>query len=107
MIEVKYGMIPNECFINYMKYLTDRVYKILPMQEENVLTIVEYMNDLCEELLGNSELINSLKKDGLFLSLMGNIQYLIKDNNYTDHKMCKKKVFNSISIIEKLIRKYS
>ncbi|GAH05663.1 unnamed protein product, partial [marine sediment metagenome] len=29
------------------------------------------------------------------------------DNNYNDHKSCKKKVFNSISIIEKLIIKYS
>ena len=107
MMDVRYGAMPNDCFINYMKYLTDRVYKILPMSEENVGTIVEYMNDLCEEMIGNYELIESLKEDGLFLSLMGNIQYLIKDENYMVHKICKKKVFNSISTIEKLINKYS
>ena len=107
MMNVKYGAIPNDYFVNYMKYLTNRVYKILPMSEENSITIIDYMNDLCEELLGNMELIDVLKSDGMFISLMGNIQYLIKDNNYNDHKSCKKKVFNSIDIIEKLIIKYS
>ncbi|GAH02925.1 unnamed protein product, partial [marine sediment metagenome] len=79
MMNVKYGAIPNDYFVNYMKYLTNRVYKILPMSEENSITIIDYMNDLCEELLGNMELIDVLKSDGMFISLMGNIQYLIKD----------------------------
>lgn len=103
---IKYGIMPDEHFVNYMKYLTSRIYKILPLQEESCETIVEYMEDLCQELVGNSELIESLKWNGNFLTLMGNIQYLIKDENYKDHKTCKKKVFNSIEAINKLIKKY-
>lgn len=104
---IKYGLMSNECFVNYMKYLTSRVYKILPMQEEGCDTLVEYMEDLCQELVGNSELIESLKWNGSFLTLMGNIQYLIKDENYKDHKTCKKKVFNSLSAIDKLAKEYN
>ena len=94
----------DEHFINYMKYLTSRIYKILPLQEEGCDTIVEYMEDLCQELVGNSEIIEYLKWDGNFLILMGNIQYLIKDENYKNHTVCKKKVFNSIDAINKLIK---
>jgi len=103
---IKYGLMQNEHFVNYMKYLTSRIYKILPMQEEGCDTIVEYMEDLCNELAGNAELIESLKWNGNFLILMGNIQFLIKDENYEDHSICKKKVFNSIGVIEKLIKEY-
>jgi len=100
---IKYGMMSDEHLLNYMKYLISRIYKILPMQEEGCETLIEYMEDLCHELIGNSEMIEELKWDGNFLILMGNIQYLIKDENYKEHKTCKSKVFSSIDAINKII----
>jgi hypothetical protein len=103
-MKIRYGQIPNETFCNYLGFLIDKVYKILPMKEQNNITLHEYLESLQRELIGNIDLIIKLKEDRNFLSLMSKIQYLI-DNEY-DNTICKKEVFSCINIIEKIIKKY-
>jgi hypothetical protein len=104
MIEVKYGQIPDELFNNYLKYLINKLFKILPMKEHEVQSLQEYLKSLQIELIGGTKLISALKNDAKFLTLMNTIQFLI-DGKY-DNKICKREVFKCIRIIEDLQHKY-
>lgn len=105
MIRTKYEEIPNQYFSNYLDFLVGRVWKILPMREENNQNLQEYMEGLQRELVGNMNLIEDLKYDGYFITLLNKIEFLINED-YT-HEVCRKEVFESISIIEKISTKYN
>ncbi len=34
MVKVKYGLIPDKLFINYLNFLIGKVFKLLPMREQ-------------------------------------------------------------------------
>ena len=104
MIDVKYGQIPNKLFCNYLSYLIDKVYKILPLKESETETLQSYLNSLQIELIGSTQLIDVLKDDPKFLTLLNTIQYFI--SNESDHKTYKREVFKCIRIIESLQNKY-
>lgn len=104
MIKTKYESIPNQYFSNYLEFLVGRVWKILPMREENNQNLQEYMEGLQRELVGNMHLIDDLKYDGYFITLLNKIEFLINEE-YT-HEVCRKEVFESINIIEKISTKY-
>lgn len=104
MIKTKYYAIPNEYFANYFKFLIGRIWKILPMSEEDSVYLKEYMESLQRELIGNMNLVEDLKYDGYFITLLNKIEYLINEQ-YT-HETCRKEVFECISIIEKISNKY-
>lgn len=105
MIKTKYYAIPNAYFANYFNFLIGRVWKILPMSEENNQHLQEYMEGLQRELIGNMNLVEDLKHDGYFIILLNKIEYLINEE-YT-HEVCRKEVFECISIIEKIQKKYN
>ena len=100
MVQVKYGLIPDKLFVNYLNFLIGKVFKLLPMREQNDETLIKYMESLQRELIGNQELIARLKNNANFLSFLGKIQYLI--NNEVDIKIFKKDVFDCITLINKL-----
>lgn len=104
MIKTKYYEIPNPYFANYFKFLIGRVWKILPMNEENNHDLKTYMESLQRELIGNMNLVEELKYDGYFITLLNKIEYLINEK-YT-HEICRKEVFECISIIKKISKKY-
>lgn len=104
MIDVKYGQIPNELFNNYLKYLVNKLFKVLPMKEHEVKSLNSYLRSLQIELIGSTELIGTLKNDPKFLSLMNTIQFFI-DNEF-DNQTCKREVFKCIHILEDLQKKY-
>lgn len=104
MIKTKYQFIPNEYFDNYLDFLVGRVWKILPMTEENNSSLQSYMEGLQRELIGNMNLIESLKYDGYFIILLNKIEYLIS-GDYS-HEICRKEVFECVNIIKKLSERY-
>jgi hypothetical protein len=104
MIKVNYELLDEKCFNNYLDYLISSFFKILPISENESDTLKEYLESLLIELSGNISLIEKIKYDGQFLSLLGTIQYFI-DNNCT-HKIYKREIFKCISILEKLQIKY-
>lgn len=104
MIETKYYSIPNPYFANYFNFLIGRVWKILPMNEEENKHLKDYMESLQRELIGNMNLVEDLKYNGYFITLLNKIEYLINEE-YT-HEICRKEVLESVSIIQKLQDKY-
>lgn len=104
MIKTKYQLLPSEYFSNYLDFLVGKVWKILPMREEENQHLQEYMEGLQRELIGSMSLIDDLKYDGYFITLLNKIEFLINEDY--SHEVCRKEVFASIDIIKKLSEKY-
>lgn len=103
-MKTKYHVLPDKHFYNYFNYVIDKVWKILPMTEENNINLRKHMESLQRELIGNQHLIEDLRCDGYFLTLINKIEYLI--NEEYSHAVCKSEVFACISIINKIIERY-
>ena len=103
-MKTKYHVLPDKHFYNYFNYVIGKVWKILPMTEENNKDLKKHMESLQRELIGKMYLIEDLRCDGYFLTLLNKIEYLINEE-YT-HEVCRSEVFACISIINKIIEKY-
>ena len=105
MVKVNYDAInDDQFFLNYLNFLINRVYKILPISEDEPVTLKSYLDSLVLELLGSKDLILKLKKDASFLSLISTLQSL-SENQYS-HNVIRSEVFKCIDIIKKLIDRY-
>ena len=104
MIDVKYGQLSPVAFERYFTFLVGKMYKILPMKEENCETLEQYIESLQVELIGNRDLVDVLVEEPMFISLLNIIQYFI--SNEYDVKLCKREVFRAISLIEQINTKY-
>jgi hypothetical protein len=105
MVKVNYDAInDDQFFLNYLNFLIGRVYKILPISEDEPVTLKSYLDSLVLELLGSKDLILKLKKDASFLSLIATLQSL-SENQYS-HNVIRSEVFKCIDIIKKLIDRY-
>lgn len=100
MIGQSYGKVLG----NYLDTLVDRIFKILPMKEENADTLNEYMQGLQLELIGCSSLFVNTGYDSVLLSLISILQYLI--DNDCDVDTVRRQVFTAIDTCKKLKRKY-
>lgn len=104
MIKVEYGELSKRSLENYYTFLVGKFYKILPLKEERSETLREYISSLSCEVIGNSYLLNDLKYDPKFISLLNILQYFI--NEEYDVKSCKREVFKAIKLIEDINKQY-
>jgi len=100
----KYGKLPEATWENYFETLVGKVFKILPMKEKEFETLPEYLSSLLLELHGNKSLIEIIKHDGDFLSLLSTLEYFVENDE--DVKIYKREVFKCISIVKKLQERY-
>jgi hypothetical protein len=94
-----YGYSPDEYWENYFKSLVSKVFKILPLREENVSSLNQYIESLLRELIGNQELADAIKHNEHFLALCGTLQNLLKES---DIKTYKTDVFKCINLVKKI-----
>lgn len=104
MIETKYCAIPNLYLANYFNMLVGKIWKILPMGEENNKHLKSYMESLQRELIGNMNLVETLKYDSYFVTLLNKIEFMI--NSDYNHEICRKEVFECIELVKKIKAKY-
>ncbi len=105
MIQVNCGAIPNSLYKNYLNFLIGQLYKSLCLKEEGNETLISFLESLKRELIGNIELINTLKYDARFASLLNKVQYLISAKDI-EHRIFRKEMFSCISIVKKLQGQY-
>lgn len=105
MMQVKYGLLPQEIFYNYFDFLIGRTFKILPLKEAESKTLKTYLENFQRELIGNQKLFLFLVNEPRFISVLTSIQFLI-DENY-DTAVCRKEVFKCIHILEEIKKKYA
>lgn len=102
----KYGSgMSTRMVSNYLDALVDRFYKILPMTENGEATLKQYLESLLREMLGARELVDFIRDDDRFLTLLATVQYFI--DNDTEVSVVRTDVFRSIGILKKLKKKYA
>lgn len=94
--------IPEEALTTYLKALIDKVYKILPMKEENSDTLTCYLTGLIHELTGCYQLHYELVGEPRFLSVVNIVKYL--ESNEYDTATCKREVFKAIRLIQNMTK---
>jgi hypothetical protein len=100
-MDTKYGTIPDQVIISSLERLTGKVFKILPMREEECNTLDEYVENLLRELINTKNLITSLQFEEELLSLISTLEGLT--NNDIDISICRSDVFKAMSIIKKMV----
>ena len=90
---------------NYFHVLVNRIFKILPMRENNEESLGTYLINLRDEMLGCQEMIPDIKTNSLYAGIMFTIQYLIDAPNCEVDDV-KSKVFGAISMCNKIASSY-
>jgi hypothetical protein len=93
------GNIDKDSLQEYFKNLIGRLWKILPLKEQQCLTLDKYLFNLRLELMGGEEL---LLKSGLFIELLNNLEMLATMEKKEQYKP---QIFRCINICEKIIAK--
>jgi hypothetical protein len=98
-MKTKYGEMPLEVYKNYLNRMVSRVFKILPMKEENCPTLDQYIDAVVRELVGNRDIVESVKANGELLVLTGT---LISLKDVDSMVIFKSDVFKAIDTIKKM-----
>jgi hypothetical protein len=94
----KYGLnIPNITLMSYFKGLIGKIYKFLPLREENCNTLDLYYTYIMKELNGGNKLILD---DKLFIELLLNLEGVI---DIEDFKTYRSQILKCISVCQKII----
>lgn len=92
----KYGSISDTNYMNYQKSVIGRIYAILPMKEENVSTVKEYIEALNRELI---EHIEVFKRSERILAVVCILNGLIYE---TEHSVYRKEVLRCCNIVSEI-----
>ena len=84
----------------YLNKLIGRVYKIIPLKEEDSKYVDVYINALVEELIANAHLMRNLKYDSRIMIVSSTLKSTIYCTNHSEYKSA---VFKCIKYIEQLI----
>jgi hypothetical protein len=104
MMKIKQDSILH---INYLTVLKDRVFKILPLVEEENDGLFKYIDSLVFELHGLQYVIDGLMDSHNYLSLLATLESiqdeLIVQNK--DSSFIRSEIFRSLGTVDKLIQK--
>jgi hypothetical protein len=98
-MRTKYGEVSEELVSNYYDRLVNRVFKLLPLKEEENPTIAVYLESIMLELVGGKELSDDFKNNADFLSLIMTLEGLSQITNMITYK---REIFKCINIVRKL-----
>ena len=101
------GELNAELLKNYFHTLVNQVYKILPMREKETESLGKYIWRLEAELIGGYGLIEEVRSDAYYGSLLNILHYLNEHGGECPVEQVKQLVFEGIGICEKLSRRYA
>ena len=84
----------------YLNKLIGRVYKIIPLKEEDSQFVDVYINGLVEELIANSRLMRDFNYDSRLMIVSSTLKSTVYCTNHSEYKSA---VFKCIKYIEQLI----
>jgi len=96
--------IPDQCVSNYLDALVGKIYKILPMKEDNAEFLQSYIERKIREMLAFQKFISIIGEDPDFLCLLL-ILYSLADQG-AGIESVKHDVFEAIRLCKALSRKY-
>jgi hypothetical protein len=102
--------IPTSMIQSYLSGLIDKLYKVLPMKENNDVTLNTYSESLLNELIGGIKIFTTFDSDtkAKYLTMLNVITFLNK--NDFDNSTCKREIFKCIRLVRDIqykIKQYS
>lgn len=97
--------LPDQIVENYFDTLVNQFYKILPIWESGEPTLPIYIHSLQREMIGCRSLMDELRGDGRYMTLLAILQRLA-DGGLTVQEV-RSDVFRAISICKQLREKYA
>lgn len=97
--------ISERMFAKKLGSYINQFYKILPIKESGEPTLINYMQSLMREMLGNKALIVALDDDPQYLTLLSTLQYMI--DNDCSVAVTKSETFKAINIIKRMQKKFT
>lgn len=94
--------LPEKALRSYLQILINKVYKILPMKEEQCPTLTSYLLSLKNEMIGCYNLWRVLEDKPQFLVVINIIEYLATEEY--DETVCRREVFKAIRLIENIVK---
>lgn len=98
-METKYGQLPDEMLKVYVNGMIAKTYKMIPMHEQGTKSLPKYIEATLREFIGQKELVQELKNREEFLSILGVMESLLSQNDFTKFRS---DVFKIINLIERL-----
>lgn len=96
--------IPEGTLRDYIKRLTGRFFKILPLREQNYASLDVYLERFRKELIGSRQLIDCLSEDGRYITLITTVESLKADDCSIEET--RSLVFDAISICNAIAEEY-
>ena len=84
----------------FLTVITGKIFKILPLREDDNEYVHEYLDSLRIEMTGAIETFPELHENYDFISLVNTINYLI--GNDFDVPTCKREVFKMLKVVNRL-----
>lgn len=90
--------------VDYQEYLTDlksAIFKILPLYEEDNEYLIDYIDDVIDEVIYVKVIISELPHSVWYVKTLTNLTSLKVKITSDNHTAVKKKVLNTINMIQK------
>jgi hypothetical protein len=98
-METKYNPVDDSLVEKYLEKLVDKIFKLLPLREEENPTLTMYHHSLMLELTGFRSLFSELNDKAELISLLSSLESLL---TIEDFKLYRSKVFECISLVKKV-----
>jgi hypothetical protein len=92
----KYGQLPDEILMAYVNGMTGKIFKMLPMKQDGSKTLLVYMESILREFIGNKELVEKFKHNEVFLAILGTLESLLHQDNFSLFRSDILKILNLI-----------
>lgn len=91
-------------FNNYLEMTKSRVFKILPLLEENNEGLYQYIDSLLFELYGIQYVIKDVKGSYPYLSVLATLESMLDETitNNREHLFIRSEVFKMMTLLERL-----
>jgi hypothetical protein len=98
-MNTKYGQLPDEMLLAYVNGMIAKVWKTIPMKQVGTDSLPKYLEAILREFVGQKELICELRNNEEFLTILGIMESLL---NQDDFSKFRSDIFKVINLIEKL-----
>lgn len=98
-MNTKYGDIPPTLTKVYKDILINRVFKILPLKEENYSTVNEHIDSVSSEIFGFSAICNNLSDASKLISVVNLLEHVRVE---IEHKAYRREILKCCNLIKKV-----
>lgn len=91
---------------NYFSVAKNRVFKILPLIEENNAGVNHYIDSLLFELYGLKNVVEGVKNSSNYISLVSGLESILEETvvQTKDFRFIRSEILRMVNLVEKLER---